>query len=171
MNLRFLSISGAVALIAFSVAVLSPSPVRAKQPPMPPGMTPAVMKMVMTPGPAHPKGMPADLKPYLGCIPTMGYHYVNPKNAPFGPIYGWYNGKAIFTEIMVDQRSFNKGMSWDSELKPLPGYAINHVDVWYEPHGHPGYTIPHYDIHAWYVPHEEHMYYCNNTSGKKPTWL
>jgi hypothetical protein len=20
----------------------------------------------------------------------MGYHYVNPKNAPFGPIYAWY---------------------------------------------------------------------------------
>jgi len=30
--------------------------------------------------------------------------------------------------------------------------------------------IPHYDIHAWYVPHKEHMYICN-PSGKKPPWI
>jgi hypothetical protein len=138
---------------------------------LPPGMTPATYKMMMTPGPAHPAGMPADLVPFGGCIPTMGYHYANPKNWPFGPIYGWYKGKPIFSEIMIDQKDFAKGSSWDQTLKPLPGYQIDHVDVWFEAHGHPGYMIPHYDVHAWYVGHNDHMTYCGNTSGKKPAWL
>jgi len=138
---------------------------------LPPGMTPAVYKMIMTPGPKHPAGLPADVEPYHGCIPTMGYHYVNPKNAPFGPIYGWYNGKPTFTEIMVAKSLFLTGTSWDEVLKPLPGYHIDHVDIWWEPHGHPGYLVPHYDIHAWYIPHKEHMTYCGNTSGTKPAWL
>jgi len=115
-------------------------------------MTPAIFKMMMTPGPMHAAGLPADVQPIGGCIPTMGYHYANPKNWPFGPIYGWYNGKPIFTEIMVAKSDFDHGMSWNGELKPLPGYAIDHVDIWYEPHGHPGYTAPHYDLHAWYIP-------------------
>lgn len=137
---------------------------------LPPGMTPAVYKMVMTAGPAHPAGMPAGLQPYLGCIPTMGYHYAALGNWPMGPIYGYYKGRVIFTEVMLPQSAFAQGRSWDNVLKPLPGYTINHVDIWFT-HGHPGYMAPHYDIHAWYVPHSEHMYYCNNTSGTRPAWL
>ena len=138
---------------------------------LPPGMTEATMKMMMTPGPAHAAGIPADLKPFFGCIPTMGYHYSDPKVWPFGPIYGWYDGKPIFTEIMIDATMFAKGMSWDQELRPLPGYHIDHVDIWYEAHGHPGYPKPHYDIHAWYIPHEQHMKFCDNPSGKRPSWM
>lgn len=138
---------------------------------LPPGMTPEVFKMVMTPGPQHPAGLPPSVVPYLGCIPTMGYHYADPKNLPFGPIYGWYNGKPTFTEIMVAKTDFEKGMSWNNQLQPLPGYKIDHIDIWFEPHGHPGYTIPHYDIHAWYIPASDYMYFCHNTSGKKPAWL
>jgi len=138
---------------------------------LPPGMTPAIYKMIMTPGPAHPAGLPAGAESFLGCIPTMGYHYGNPKDMPFGPFYGWYDGKPTFTEIMVDAKVFAKGASWDEQLKPLPGYHIDHVDIWYEPHGHPGYPIPHYDLHAWYIPHEKHMHFCNNTSGKRPAFL
>jgi hypothetical protein len=138
---------------------------------LPPGMTPAMFKMMMTPGPQHPAGLPADVVPFFGCIPTMGYHYANPKNWPFGPIYGWYDGHPIFTEIMVDKKLFDKGMSWSNVLKPLPGYKIDHVDIWFEAHGHPGYMIPHYDIHAWYIPSSTYMYFCHNTSGTKPAWL
>jgi hypothetical protein len=140
-------------------------------PKLPPGMTPAIMKMMMTPGKAHPAGLPADVVPFAGCIPSMGYHYAKTKNWPFGPIYGYYDGKPIFTEIMVDKKKFDAGSNWDEQLKPLPGYTINHVDIWFEAHGHPGYEIPHYDIHAWYVTHAEHMKYCGNTSGKKPAFL
>jgi hypothetical protein len=138
---------------------------------MPPGMTPAIMKMMMTPGQPHPAGLPAGVVPVMGCIPSMGYHYAKAKDQPFGPFYGYYNGKPVFTEIMVSGTQFAKGGSWNEQLKPLPGYAINHVDIWWEPHGHPGYLVPHYDIHAWYVPHAEHMKYCGNTSGKKPAFL
>ena len=160
---------GACALA--SLLSLVPLAVQADEHPLPPGMTQAQYKLIMTPGPAHPAGIPADAKPVLGCIPTMGYHYANPKDLPFGPIYGWYEGKPTFTEIMVDVKLFRSGKSWDDQLKPLPGYKIDHVDLWFEPHGHPGYPIPHYDIHAWYVPHSVHMYYCGNTSGKKPAFL
>ncbi len=160
---------------ALSLALLflfaaAPSYLSADQPKLPPGMTPAIYKMMTTPGPPHPAGMPAGLKPVGGCIPTMGYHYVNPKNWPFGPIYGWYKGKLTFTEIMVDPKLFARGKSWDEQLKPASGYKIDHVDFWYEPHGHLGYPIPHYDIHAWYEPHSEHMYYCN-PSGKVPAFM
>ena len=133
-------------------------------------MTPEILKMMMAPGPAHPAGLPDDVQPWNGCIPSMGYHYVNPKNAPFGPIYGWYKGKPIFTEIMVSKEAFAKGFNYD-DLKPLPGYTIKDVDIWWEPHGHPGYEVPHYDIHAYYVTHAEHMKYCGNTSGTKPAFL
>src|ERR1700687_2490791 len=99
---------------------------------LPPGMTPAMYKMMMTPEAKRPAGLPADVVPINGCIPTMGYHYSNPKNLPFGPIYGSYNGQLTFTEVMIDQKAFNKGSSWTEELKPLPGHTIDHVDVWYE---------------------------------------
>ena len=156
---------------AILLTVVSPSAAWAQPKALPPGMTPAIMKMMMTPGPPHPRGIPKDAKPWFGCIPSMGYHYVRDADKPFGPIYGYYKGKPVFTEIMVNRAFLSSGKSWDEQLKPLTGYHIDHVDVWYEPNGHPGYQVPHYDIHAWYVPHSEHMYYCNNTSGKKPAFL
>jgi len=143
----------------------------ATPPKLPPGMTPQVFKMLMTPGPQHPAGLPSDVKPWFGCIPTMGYHYVSDKDKPFGPIYGWYNGKPIFTEVMITPEQFKAGKNWDDILKPLPGYHVDHVDIWFEPQGHPGFPVPHYDVHAYYVPHSVHMYFCGNKSGKKPAWL
>ena len=158
--LSFLTVLACVSLVAAT-------------PPMklPPGLTPAIMKMMNTPLKTRPAAMPADTVPFGGCIPTMGYHYANPKNFPLGPIYGYYNGKATFTEAMIDQKYFAQGKSWDELLKPLPGYKIDHVDIWYESHGHPGYTIPHYDIHAWYIPRSQYMYFCGNKSGKRPAFL
>jgi hypothetical protein len=138
---------------------------------MPPGMTPQLMQMMMKPGPAHPPGIPADAKPYFGCIPSMGFHYVSDKNKPFGPIYGWYNGKPTFTEIMPSDKEFLQHKDWNKQLVPLPGYHIDHVDFWYEPHGHPGYPVAHWDVHAWYVSHDEHMHYCDNKSGKRPSFV
>ena len=153
----------AVCLCAASVALAGPNKMM--------GPSPEEMKMMGTVGPKHPAGIPADALPVLGCIPTMGFHYANPKDLPFGPIYGWYNGQVTFTEIMVDQKLFESGKSWSNVLKPLPGHTIDHVDVWFEVHGHPGYPIPHYDIHAWYIPASQYMYFCGNKSGKRPTWL
>jgi hypothetical protein len=137
---------------------------------MPPGMTPETMRMMMTPGEMNPKGLPAGLTPQSGCVPTMGYHYAKASDYPFGPIYGYYGGKAIFTEFMPTVKQFADGFNVD-EIKPLPGYKIDHIDIWFEKNGHPGLPVPHYDIHAWYVPHSEHMTFCNNPSGTRPPWL
>lgn len=139
---------------------------------LPPGLTPAIYKMMMTlPKGNAPAVLPKGVVPVSGCIPTMGYHYAKPGNFPGGPIYGYYNGKPTFTEVMIDQKQFTKGFNLDSVLVPLPGYKIDHVDIWFESHGHPGYPIPHYDIHAWYIPHSAHMTFCGNTSGKRPAYL
>ena len=169
MGIRAVQLVISLLLIAgassFNRAAASPPPQ------LPPGMTPQMFKQVMTPGPPHPRGLPSDVQPMGGCIPTMGFHYANPKNWPFGPIYGWYRGKVTFSEVMIPQSAFAQGKSWSEILQPLPGHSIDHVDIWFEPHGHPGYMVPHYDIHAWYVGHKEHMTYCNNPSGTKPAWL
>ncbi len=107
-----------------------------------------------------PAGLPAGAQQLSPCIPGMGEHWGNPKDLPFGPFYGVYEGKIVFTEIMIDQKAFAAGSSWTEQLKPIAGHAIDHVDIEFEPHGHPGYPIPHYDIHAYYVPHDVHMAYC-----------
>ena len=170
--MRFRPLQTLVPCIAAMLLALAAAASAAQTPQqLPPGLTPAVLKMMMQLGPAHPAGLPSNVVPMSGCIPTMGFHYAAPGNFPMGPIYGWYKGQATFTEIMLDKKAFEKGLSWNDVLKPLPGHQIDHVDIWFEAHGHPGYMIPHYDIHAWYVPHSAHMYYCNNTNGKKPVWL
>jgi hypothetical protein len=138
---------------------------------LPPGVTAEYMKFIMTPLKAHPAAMPMDTKGIGGCIPTMGYHYAKPKNWPFGPIYGYYKGKPVFSEVMISKADFDAGKSWNDLLKPLPGYHIDHVDIWFEPNGHPGYETPHYDIHAWYMSGRRYMYFCRNKSGQKPAWL
>lgn len=58
------------------------------------------------------------------------------------------------------QSDFTAGKSWRDHLKPLRGHAIDHVDIEFEPQGHVGYPIPHYDIHAYFVSHQEHLGYC-----------
>lgn len=136
----------------------------------PPGMTPALLQMMTKPGPAHPDGLPKDVVPVAGCIPSMAYHYARPKDWPMGPIYGWYEGKPVFTEVMPSKAQFEAGFDVNN-IKPLSGYTIDHIDIWYEPHGHPGMAVPHYDIHAWYVPHSEHMTFCGNKSGKRPAFI
>ena len=98
----------------------------------------------------HPAGIPVDALMLSPCIATMGEHWGNPKNAPLGPWYGVWNGKPVFTEIMISLDELSKGVSY-ANLHALPGYAIDHVDFEYEPHGHDGFPIPHYDVHAYYV--------------------
>lgn len=158
-------------LFVCSLATAPTLPALAQSAPaMPPGMTPKMMKMMMTPGPMNPPGLPRGMTPLSGCIPTMGYHYSKASDDPFGPLYGYYAGKPVFTEYMPTVKQFEAGFNIDG-IKPLPGYKIDHIDVWYEKHGHPGLPVPHYDIHAWYIPHAAHMTFCGNTSGKRPAFL
>src|SRR5438309_1120611 len=54
----------------------------------------------------HPAGIPKDALLVSPCIVDMGEHWANPRNLPVGPIYGVYNGKPVFSEIMIDQKAF-----------------------------------------------------------------
>lgn len=98
----------------------------------------------------HPAGIPADAMLLSPCIATMGEHWGNLRDLPMGPIYGVWEGKPVFTEIMVPVSTLQKGFSY-SNIHALPGYTIDHVDFEFEPHGHQGMPVPHYDIHAYYV--------------------
>ncbi|MBV9333504.1 MAG: hypothetical protein JO146_05820 [Candidatus Eremiobacteraeota bacterium] len=99
---------------------------------------------------AHPAGIPADAMLVSPCVATMGEHWANLKDLPTGPIYGVWQGKPVFTEIMVPVSELQKGFSY-AGIHALPGYTIDHIDFEYEPNGHPGLPVPHYDLHAYYV--------------------
>lgn len=98
----------------------------------------------------HPAGIPADALLLSPCIAGMGEHWANPKSLPLGPIYGTWQGKPIFTEIMVPLTQLEKGFSY-ADIHALSGYTIDHVDFKFEPHGHEGFPVPHYDLHAYYI--------------------
>lgn len=98
----------------------------------------------------HPAGIPQDAVMVSPCVATMGEHWANPQNLPTGPIYGVWQGKPVFTEIMVTSNQLQNGFSY-ADLHALPGYTIDHIDFAFEPNGHPGLPVPHYDLHAYYV--------------------
>ncbi|MFZ0030418.1 MAG: hypothetical protein WAK84_00915 [Candidatus Cybelea sp.] len=131
-----------VAVVAFFALALSAGAAcRAAEPAQP----------ALPPQPAtHPTGIPADAVLVSPCIATMGEHWVNLKDAPLGPIYGVWQGKPVFTEIMVSVEKLKQGFSY-ANIHALPGYAIDHIDFKYEPQGHAGFPVPHYDVHAYYV--------------------
>lgn len=122
----------------------------------------------MMKGGPPPKPIPSNYVQVSPCVPTMGDHYANPKSPLDGTtIYGTYEGKPVFTEIMLTPKDFAAGKSWENVLKPLPGYAIDHVDIEYLPHGHPGMPFAHYDLHAYYVAHATHMEFCGGMAALK----
>ncbi|MBC5824688.1 MAG: hypothetical protein GIW99_03820 [Candidatus Eremiobacteraeota bacterium] len=115
----------------------------------------------------RPAAIPAGYVQVSPCVPGMGEHWANP--ATFhkgGTIYGTYQAKPVFSEIMVTQRDFASGKSWEDTLAPLPGYRIDHVDIEFMPHGHPGMTYAHYDIHGYYVSHARHRLFCRGASSQ-----
>ncbi len=108
-------------------------------------------EMQLPPQPAvRPAGIPEGAVMVSPCIATMGEHWVNLKDAPLGPIYGVWNGKPVFTEIMVSVKQLQDGFSY-ANIHALPGYTIDHIDFRFEPNGHGGFPVPHYDLHAYYV--------------------
>lgn len=87
-------------------------------------------------------------------VPGMGEHWANPANLPFGPIYCVVDGHITCMEYMISQKDFTDGVShnqlvpWFDGKKQPP---INHIDIGFEPNGHHGYEIPHYDIHMYFL--------------------
>lgn len=104
--------------------------------------------------PAQKLGLPPGVGRLSGVVPAMGEHWADPRNLPLGPIYGVYNGKVIFWEFMISQEDFKAGKSFEA-LQLLKLQPVDHVDIQFLPNGHPGFEVPHYDIHAYFIPVEE----------------
>ena len=87
-------------------------------------------------------------------VPGMGEHWADPKNLPFGPIYCVMDGHVTCMEYMIAQYDFEAGKSF-TELRPWRAGAtqpaIDHMEFNFEPHGHEGYDVPHYDVHMYFV--------------------
>ncbi|WDR07227.1 hypothetical protein PSQ90_07320 [Devosia rhodophyticola] len=99
--------------------------------------------------------LPADVVQVSASVPLMGEHWANPQTLPLGPIYCVHDDKVVCIEYMIAQQDFADGKSWPTlaGLTNLP--SINHVDIGFEPHGHEGYEIPHYDLHIFFISPEE----------------
>lgn len=101
--------------------------------------------------------LPAGVVQITPAVPKMGEHWANPKDLPMGPIYGVYNGKLVFLEQMPSQEFFIKGESLvDLDgMRGLPSPSIVQTDIEFQKNGHEGYTVPHYDIHHYFITQKE----------------
>ncbi len=98
-------------------------------------------------------------------IPGMGEHWANPEDMPLGPIYLVYQEEVIGIEYMYSQDMLGEvsiptpeGVETFYELANLGvNHRLDHFDVGFMPHGHEGFDGPHWDIHAYYVSHAEHL--------------
>lgn len=97
----------------------------------------------------RPAGIPSGYVMVTPCLPGMGEHWANLQDLG-DPIYGTYRGKVIFTELMVPKAALDKGINYP-DLAALPGHTIDHLQIEWEPQGHPGMSIPHYDFHLYYI--------------------
>ncbi|MBW5447666.1 hypothetical protein GE107_16545 [Cohnella sp. CFH 77786] len=90
-------------------------------------------------------------------VPAMGEHWANPADLPTGPIYGVYKDKLVFIEYMISQQDFKEGKSFDNlqGMKGLPSPAIVQSDIGFMPEGHPGFEVPHYDLHYYFISDAE----------------
>ncbi|MFN2528482.1 MAG: hypothetical protein ABR584_07170 [Candidatus Baltobacteraceae bacterium] len=127
-------------LAALSLSALLSTAAAVAEPPM--GLPPQPK--------VHPAGIPNEAVMLSPCVQTMGEHWAALKDMPLGPLYGVYEGKPVFSEVMISVKQLDHGFSYDN-LRALPGYQIDHVNVEFEPNGHPGFPEPHYDVHAFYV--------------------
>lgn len=87
-------------------------------------------------------------------IPQMGEHWAKPADLPIGPIYGVHNGKLVFIELMMAK-------DLQKTVHDIPGSTVlvpsrfDHEDIDWNPEGHEGFDVPHYDIHFYYISREE----------------
>jgi hypothetical protein len=91
------------------------------------------------------------------CVPTMGEHWAKPEDLPMGPIYTVHRGRLISIEYMPAQADFMAGKSWEDLTFQYWGQqlAIEHANIDFQPHGHEGFEVPHYDMHFYLVTHGE----------------
>ncbi|MCB1884540.1 MAG: hypothetical protein KDG89_11195 [Geminicoccaceae bacterium] len=97
--------------------------------------------------------LPAGVIQISPVVPGMGAHYARPQDLPLGPIYCVYKGRIVCLEFMISQKDFKAGKSWPdlhADMKGLP--PVDHVNIGFQPHGHEGFEVPHYDIHMYFLP-------------------
>jgi hypothetical protein len=96
------------------------------------------------------------------CIAQMGVHYAREGELPLGPILGYDDGgRLIFFEYMISREEFEKGVTW-MNLPGLAGHSVDHLQIDYNPHGHEGFPVPHYDIHLYLISVEAQQQVCPN---------
>ena len=122
--------------------------------------------------------LPEDTTKITESVPAMGEHWMNPKKdiliygenethlddkgqpvPVFKTIYGVHEGELVFIEQMIAQSYMEgeKARSWLNleGMKGLPSPAIVQTDIEFQPHGHEGYLVPHYDFHHYFISDEE----------------
>lgn len=96
--------------------------------------------------------LPKEVVQLSPVIPAMGSHHGDPSMMPIGPIYCGYQGRVICLEYMLTQADFQAGKSW-TNLKGVDGLPpVDHVNIEFQPNGHEGFDVPHYDIHLYFIP-------------------
>jgi hypothetical protein len=99
--------------------------------------------------------LPEGIVQISGVVPAMGEHWADPARLPLGPIYCVHQGKVVCLEFVMAQDEFASGQSWPmlAGMAGLP--APNHTDIGFQPAGHEGFEVPHYDIHMYFLSPEE----------------
>ncbi|MEO8244631.1 MAG: hypothetical protein ABI832_20255 [bacterium] len=99
--------------------------------------------------------LPANVVQVSPVVPMMGAHWADPATLPLGPIYCVDQGKIICLEYMISQEDFAAGKSWDNLAGRTDLPSIDHVSIGFEPHGHEGFPVPHYDLHIYFIPADQ----------------
>jgi hypothetical protein len=91
-------------------------------------------------------------------VPGMGEHWADPRDLPLGPIYCVMEGRVTCMEFMIAQQDLQSGRSFE-QLQPwvldgVPQPSVDHMNLDFMPQGHPGFDVPHYDVHMYFVPPE-----------------
>lgn len=89
-------------------------------------------------------------------VPGMGEHWANPRDLPLGPVYCVMEGRVTCMEFMISQQDLRDGKSFE-RLRPwfaggAPQPPVDHMEFNFMPQGHPGFEVPHYDVHMYFVP-------------------
>lgn len=87
------------------------------------------------------------------CVPEMGEHWAKPEDLPTGPIYTVYQGRLTSIEYMPSQADFAEGKSWHELPFTYWGQQlqIQHADISFQPRGHEGFEVPHFDMHYFVI--------------------
>ncbi len=111
---------------------------------------------------------PDGFVPLSPCVAQMGAHYARKSEMPLGPILGYdEQGRLIFFEYMISRKAFQTGITW-TNLPGLAGRSVDHIQIDYNPHGPPGFTVPHYDIHLYLISADAQRQVCPNGLTVEP---